>query len=114
MIRFRRWSRKGYAMFCSLGKCVTIGNLKKGIADASLNKQANTCVAFVCPFAREDDAEKQGDEGLAPSEFMLQLLAIESLQPKVADKYSFSKTNNLRFWAERVRDASFRLFYFLK
>ena len=28
-IRFRYWSRKKYAMFYSLGKYVTIGNLKK-------------------------------------------------------------------------------------
>ena len=40
-IRFRYWSRKKYAMFYSLGKYVTIGNLKKEIADVSLGKQAN-------------------------------------------------------------------------
>lgn len=40
VLRFRRWCRKGYAVFCSLGKCVTIGTLKKGIADRSLGKQA--------------------------------------------------------------------------
>lgn len=37
-IRFRYWSRKKYAMFYSLGKYVTIGNLKKEIADVSLGK----------------------------------------------------------------------------
>lgn len=38
-IRFRRWSRKAYAAFASLGKLVTIGCLPKDIADSSLSKQ---------------------------------------------------------------------------
>ena len=38
MLRFRRWSRKAYAVFCSLGKHVTIGCVSKGIAEASLSK----------------------------------------------------------------------------
>ncbi len=38
-IRFRRWSRKEYAVFASLGKCVTIGCLSKSVADKSLAKQ---------------------------------------------------------------------------
>ncbi|MEG2574092.1 MAG: hypothetical protein RSA44_05450 [Bacteroides sp.] len=39
IIRFRRWSGKAYAAFCSIGRQVTIGQLTKGIAEASLNKQ---------------------------------------------------------------------------
>ncbi|MDR2968387.1 MAG: hypothetical protein LBV32_02130 [Tannerellaceae bacterium] len=59
-IRFRRWSRKGYAMFCSLGRCVTIGALKKGVADASLKKQkAPAGKMFLLPA---DDFEKETDE----------------------------------------------------
>lgn len=62
-IRFRRWSRKSYAMFYSLGKCVTIGNLKKEIADISLGKQNHVCTAFsVCQSMRKDDAEKEYGE----------------------------------------------------
>ena len=37
--RFRRWSRNTYAAFASIGRCVTIGNLRKNVADASLRKQ---------------------------------------------------------------------------
>ena len=36
--RFRRWSRKAYAAFCSIGRCVTIGRVCKSIAEASLLK----------------------------------------------------------------------------
>lgn len=39
IIRFRRWTRKGYAIFSSLGRCVTIGTLGREVADASLKKQ---------------------------------------------------------------------------
>jgi hypothetical protein len=37
-IRFRRWNRSRYAAFCSIGKSVTIGMLKRSIADSSLRK----------------------------------------------------------------------------
>ena len=37
-IRFRRWSRKNYAVFGSLHRHVTIGRVCKGIADSSLDK----------------------------------------------------------------------------
>ncbi len=46
IIRFRRWCRKGYAIFCSLGKTVAIGNLRKGIVEASLKKAAR-CMSIV-------------------------------------------------------------------
>lgn len=45
-IRFRCWSRKAYATFLSLGKCVVIGCLRKRVADASLKKQLNICTLF--------------------------------------------------------------------
>lgn len=37
-IRFRRWSRAGYAVFCSLACTVTIGCLAVCISDKSLEK----------------------------------------------------------------------------
>lgn len=37
--RFRRWSRKSYSVFCSLGKCITIGKLHKEAIEASLKKK---------------------------------------------------------------------------
>lgn len=39
MLRFRRWSRKEYAVFVSLHRHVTIGQVGRGIANASLGKQ---------------------------------------------------------------------------
>jgi hypothetical protein len=43
VIHFRRWSRKGYAVFCSIGRCVLIGRLGKNVAEASLKKQKAVC-----------------------------------------------------------------------
>ena len=37
-VRFRRWSRKGYAVFVSLRIAVTIGHVCRSIADAALSK----------------------------------------------------------------------------
>lgn len=113
MIRFRRWSRKGYAMFYSLGKCVTIGNLKKGIADVSLGKQANVCTSFsVCLPVQEDNAEDKWDEGGNPSEYMLQIFLIQLPQQQAVDINSFFFLDTIYLFAERMRDASFRLFLF--
>lgn len=37
-IRFKRWSRKSYSIFCSLKRVVSIGVLSNHIADASCEK----------------------------------------------------------------------------
>lgn len=64
MIRFRKWSRKAYAMFASIGKCVTIGNVKKGIVEASLGKQGNICASpDAWNFLSDYTEEKEEDSG---------------------------------------------------
>ncbi|MBS1776944.1 MAG: hypothetical protein JSS64_11765 [Bacteroidetes bacterium] len=37
-LRFRRWSRKSYASFLTIGKHITIGRLKSIVADTLLSK----------------------------------------------------------------------------
>lgn len=46
-LRFKQWSRKSYAAFTSMGRHVTIGNLKSIVADVLLGKQKN---ALSIPF----------------------------------------------------------------
>ena len=41
-IRFRCWNRKGYAIFRSLHRHVTIGHVCKSIADSALKKDKST------------------------------------------------------------------------
>lgn len=63
-IRFRRWSRKAYATFASIGRYVTIGFLRKSIADSSLGKQKTKktaghtiCSTEVCPPKNSEEWE---------------------------------------------------------
>ena len=76
MLRFRRWSRKEYAAFVSLHRHVTIGQVGRGIADASLGKQKTA----VCEgkktegtswisFSEEDALFGSGGLGLGGSLF---------------------------------------------
>lgn len=64
VFRFRRWSRKGYAVFCSLGKLVTIGHCCKSIADASLRKSGMMSLSS-CKVLGERGVE---DENCPPGE----------------------------------------------
>ena len=76
MLRFRRWSRKVNAAFVSLQRQVTIGQVGRGIADASLGKQKTA----VCEgkktegtswtgFSEEDTLFGSGGPGLGGSLF---------------------------------------------
>lgn len=82
LIRFRRWSRKAYAMFCSLGKQVTIGFLNKNVTEASLVKQQGGMFSAVCMQVEDDsDAWEEEDTGPLPDVFRkLSML----FQPQVA------------------------------
>lgn len=42
-LRFRRWCRKGYAAFSSLGQKVSIGCLRADLCNRSLSKQTHVC-----------------------------------------------------------------------
>ncbi len=46
-LRFRRWSRASYAIFVSLGVCVTIGFLSNSIAEKSVLKKCNVIAEFI-------------------------------------------------------------------
>lgn len=79
MIRFRRWSRKAYAVFSSLGRQVTIGCLRKSVVDASLSKQKSE-IFFITKdsesFYEEAEEYKQDISPDLLSKF------IEILQPQ--------------------------------
>ncbi|MDF9830972.1 hypothetical protein [Parabacteroides sp. PF5-6] len=84
LIRFRRWSRKGYAVFSSLGRCVTIGALKKGLADASLKKQQSPVQTLLLRLTTDGDEEaKEAEE--KTSEILFQFYRL-LIQPQVAEE----------------------------
>ena len=76
--RFRRWSRKAYAAFASIGRHVTIGCVNKRIADKSLSKQESAGTAGKCWEGRLypiDTEELRADKETPPD------LCLICLQP---------------------------------
>ena len=61
-LRFRKWSRKAYAAFASLGRCVTIGCLPKSVADSSLSKQKSGTSAG-CKSSRQSLEDTDNGKG---------------------------------------------------
>ena len=56
-IRFRQWSRKAYAIFATLGLCVTIGQLRKNITECALCKQQTPHTTGLDPQRETEDPE---------------------------------------------------------
>ena len=73
-IRFRRWSRAGYAIFRSLTANVTIGCLEVGISDKSLQKSTRTTASSNYLFGSELESP---DKLKAKSELEIALLQIQ-------------------------------------
>lgn len=63
-IRFRLWSRKKYAAFASMHRCVTIGQVAKGIADSALGKDRNG--AMLRGIRKVEVEHDRHEEGTAP------------------------------------------------
>ena len=57
-LRFRRWSRAKYAVFCSLANVVNIGCVAVSIADKSLRKAVGICADLPYSLASESTDEK--------------------------------------------------------
>lgn len=91
-LRFRYWSRKGYAAFKSIGKHVTIGNLKNVVADALLGKQKNL---FATQVARptSDEACTFAETNEPPQEKIQ--LPILLLLPVQHNDFAYCETKNL-------------------
>ena len=64
-LRFKRWSRKGYAAFVSVQHAVTIGHLSVGVAERSLSK-SNTLQASVLTPSKED--KEREEDAVPPSD----------------------------------------------
>ena len=55
-LRFRRWSRAGYAVFCSLSCTVTIGSLAVSISDKSLQKSVGVPKRTILTVASDNES----------------------------------------------------------
>ena len=111
IIRFRRWCRKGYDIFCSLGKTVAIGNLRKGIVEASLKKQPGVCLLSVLcrPDRVDEEDDKAPDREVADrilSLIILEIITVNRLRCAIGGELlSF-----ISIWPEEREMRSLRLF----
>lgn len=78
-MRFRRWSRKSCAVFSSIGRHVTIGNLKSIIADTLLGKQQNICALTVEEKKSDNRAESSPPEDPPDELFLSEINLIHTL-----------------------------------
>lgn len=99
VLRFRHWSRKGYAIFCCLGRCVTIGNLNKEVTDISLGKQQTVFRLSVSGQTEGAEIAWEGDSDPLP-DFVWQQVVLDQLPTILAEK------NNCT-----VKPAGFEVFY---
>ena len=73
VVRFRCWSRKGYAAFASLGRQVTIGQLHLNVTERSLSKQK---AAQTIPFNLFMTIEEMKDQ-VKGAEFLKSLSYVD-------------------------------------
>jgi len=83
-LRFRRWSRAGYAIFCSLSRAVTIGCLAISISDKSLQKAMGISKSSVTALEPETESRDKSTE-LMELEAFLQQIQETSLILNVSD-----------------------------
>ena len=79
-LRFRRWSRAGYAVFCSLGCSVTIGSLAVSISDKSLQKSVGDSKSTVLTFASDTESSDVSSEFQEPGAILCQVRELSFLE----------------------------------
>lgn len=119
-VRFRRWNRHSYSTFCSIGRCINIGSVRKEIADQSLKKG----LVSLDPCNRKDTVWTEHDESLPDdsspelSELQpqaMEALALCSVSPLAADAPARSVSASMVYTLFRHNGpttALCRIFYF--
>lgn len=82
-LRFKRWSRKGYAAFVSVKRAVTIGQLSAGISERSLVKggSIHTSVLVSGKRGEKDEEEKMASSSDSSGGSPLMFLLLETILP---------------------------------
>jgi len=76
-LNFRQWSRKGYAVFASLGRTVRIATLKTAVADGLRDKSGAASNALPLMASLVEDDNELDDE--LPESASLELLLCQPL-----------------------------------
>lgn len=124
-IRFRCWSRKAYAAFASIGRCVTIGCLRKEVADSSLSKQKamGSTGRAVCSIAHVWEGiteEKEDNYGIPPEKGaflfcrIVERIMLPSFFPVISGIHPYNKKGQEIFSLKRTKnyiDTDYRNLY---
>lgn len=116
---FRRWNRHNYATFCSIGKCVNIGSVRKEIADKSLKKGLSTTSTDTIVGNMERSDKPSEEEHTAEGFFLPEILASTVDTPVTSCATGHSCDNKQTFTNHILRDNSgsfalSRIFHILK
>ncbi|MDR2916238.1 MAG: hypothetical protein LBV74_15675 [Tannerella sp.] len=84
VIYFRRWSRKRYAAFCSIGRCVSIRKVNKSVIEASLMKQSPSLAISLRKVTDTPDIQEKEEEPDLPPSLLLLLSML--IQPQTITK----------------------------
>lgn len=89
--RFRRWSRRAYAVFASLGRAVTIGSLKIHMAAGAFFR--NIVESLLSFFSKENADESHPDElvpvDIQQAELVSVLIVSTPATPAFVGRYIF-------------------------
>ncbi|MDH6313772.1 hypothetical protein M2137_002562 [Parabacteroides sp. PFB2-10] len=116
-LRFRRWSRKGYAAFVSLHHTVNIGRLASRLADRLQVKQGCLHTLLTEISASIGVAEENNQEGTDSPEFLWQelllwLIGKPAVQPiAVSSIISFDSFSINNKKAEKILIGNFSAFF---
>lgn len=90
-IRFSRWCRKGYAIFCSIKRCVTIAVLPEKIADCSVAKSKKNILKVdlsssltLCGRSVDGCLDENEDIDLAGVQSLIEVQNLASVQCAVS------------------------------
>jgi len=93
-IRFRRWSRAGYAVFCSLAISVSIGTLAVSVSNQTLQKSVGNTSNAIC-FSTSNDEDTENLLEKLELEAALQQVQVPSfIQISVDSAAACSQTTN--------------------
>lgn len=70
-VRFRRWTRKAYAVFASLGKTISIGNLRIGMAGQTLFRGFERLDRIFTEQSDDDVSDLEYDPDKLTTDFLL-------------------------------------------
>ena len=95
-IRFRRWSRMGYAVFCSLACSVSIGTLAVSVSDKTLQKSVGNTSNAICFSTCDNEDTENPLEKLELEATLQQVQAPSIIQISVDNAAACSQiTNNI-------------------